>query len=98
MTLRIEVWADRNQLKVALSGWLETEHLPQLRALLEGRENAPILDLRELTLADRKGIQFLSAAEQSGVVLTNVERFIAEWIRRERATDEDKTVQGEAFS
>jgi hypothetical protein len=69
----------------ALSGRVGSEHLPDLRRLLEDeREHGVVLDLGEVNLVDVDAVRFLAECETLGLSLTNCPRYIQEWMVREK--------------
>ena len=86
MTMKIERSAYREFTIFALTGRLDTEHIPQLERLFGARANygKVIVDLKELRFADRDAVRFLSGCEQAGLHLRNCPAYIREWIHRER--------------
>jgi hypothetical protein len=43
-----------------------------------------ILDLRDVRLADREAVRFLTACEADGMTLENCPAYVREWIAREK--------------
>jgi hypothetical protein len=68
-----------------LSGRIETtEDIEQLQQLL-GLETAgqqPVLDLRDVTLVNEGGVNFLAGCEADGIKLQHCPPYIREWIER----------------
>jgi ABC-type transporter Mla MlaB component len=85
--LRIQRSEHRDGVRFMLSGRIETDHLPELRRLIEGEDGQRLLalDLRELKLVDRDAVTFLAQCEAAGATLENCSAYIREWIARERA-------------
>jgi anti-anti-sigma regulatory factor len=73
-----------------LSGRIEAEDVTELQRLLELEPVARhlVLDLEDVTLADRGAVTFLMRCEQSGIRLENCPPYIREWIERERGTQQ----------
>jgi anti-anti-sigma regulatory factor len=71
-----------------LSGRIEAEDVTELQRLLELEPVARhlVLDLEDVTLADRGAVTFLMRCEQSGIRLENCPPYIREWIEREKGT------------
>ena len=84
MVLRIERLADGGSMMLRLSGRLQSEHLEQLRAQIEGSTVRVILDLEEVKLVDREAVHFLALCEANGVELRQCSPYIRDWIARER--------------
>jgi hypothetical protein len=89
MVLRIERVSDGQITTLRLSGRLQSEHVDQLKAQIEGRARGVVLDLDEVKLVDRDVVCFLGICEANGVQLSQCPRFIREWIDRERASQAD---------
>ena len=85
MVLRIER-VSHGQVKILrLSGRLQSEHVEQLKAQIEGSTQRVVLDLEEVKLVDRDAVGFLAACEANGVELSQCSLYIRDWIARERA-------------
>ena len=71
-----------------LSGRIEAEDVTELQRLLELEPVARhrVLDLEDITLAERDAVTFLMRCEQSGIRLENCPPYIREWIEREKGT------------
>jgi len=67
-----------------LSGRIEAEDIDELCRLLELEEAGShiALDLRDVTLVDGDGVNFLSDCEVKGILLENCPAYIREWIAR----------------
>jgi anti-anti-sigma regulatory factor len=74
------------QVIFTLAGRMSTEHVPELKALLESEAAARqiVLDLKDLTLVDRDAVSFLKKCEADNIQLKNCPAYIREWITRER--------------
>jgi len=70
-----------------LSGRIGEEDIAGLEALItaEGKDRRLSLDLKDMTLTGQDGIAFLGQCEASGVALVNCDRYIREWITRQRS-------------
>ena len=86
MTLRIQRSTEREQVVFKLTGRIQGEQLPALRALLRSEVLGPglVLDLTAVKLVDREAVQFLAKSEVEGARLRNCSAFIREWILQER--------------
>ena len=75
-----------------LSGRIEAEDVTELQRLLELEPVARrlVLDLEDVTLADRDAVTFLMRCEQNGIRLENCPPYIREWIEREKGTRESE--------
>jgi predicted metal-binding protein len=71
-----------------LSGRIEAEGVTELQRLLdlESAEHRVVIDLKDVTLADRDAVKFLLRREEHGIQLDNCPPYIREWIERERET------------
>ena len=83
MTLRIERSMREKFTVFALSGRMESEHVPELKNLLGSERRNIILDLRDLRLADRDAVRFLRGCEADGMKLENCPAYLREWMDRE---------------
>ena len=75
-----------------LSGRIEPEDVTELQRLFE-LETAPrhlVLDLKDVTLADRDAVRFLMRCEENAIRLENCPPYIREWIEREKGRNSRK--------
>jgi anti-anti-sigma regulatory factor len=86
MVIRIERGSRGRLTILRLSGRLQSEHVEQLKAEIEGSTARVVLDLEELKLVDRDTVCFLADCEANGIELSQCSPFIREWIARERAS------------
>lgn len=72
----------------SLSGRIEAEDVTELQRLfaLESVASHLVLDLEDVTLADRDAVNFLMRSEQNGIRLEKCPPYIREWIERENGT------------
>ena len=84
MVLRIETVSDRQLTILRLSGRLQSEHVEQLKAQIEGSTGRVVLDLEEVKLVDRDTVCFLADCEANGIELSQCSPYIRDWIARER--------------
>jgi hypothetical protein len=63
---------------------MEAEHVPELKELFDRDHRNIILDLRDMRLADRDAVRFLSGCEADGMKLENCPAYIREWMNREQ--------------
>lgn len=89
MVLRIEKVSDGPLMILRLSGRLQSEHVDQLRAQIEGSTQRVILNLEEVKLVDRDVVRFLGFCEANGVELDQCSPYIRDWIDREKANQSD---------
>lgn len=86
MTLRIEKVSDGRVVILRLSGRLQSQHVEELKAQMEGSTQRVMLDLEEVKLVDRDVVRFLGLCEAGGVELNQCSPYIRDWIDRERAS------------
>jgi len=69
-----------------LSGRLGAESVAELERLFSAEASGRpiVLDLKDLTLADREAVIFLAKCEADTVQIKNCPPYIREWIKRER--------------
>lgn len=89
MALRIEKVSDGPLVILRLSGRLQSEHVDQLKAQIDGSTQKVTLDLEEVKLVDRDVVRFLGLCEENGVHLNQCSPYIRDWIDREKATQGD---------
>jgi len=80
--LKIQRSMKARNVRFALSGRIEREHLAELQRLIdeEAQRGAITLDLREVRLVDREAVEFLACCEANGVRLRNCPAYLREWI------------------
>jgi hypothetical protein len=86
VTLRIETTPGRQWTTIKLIGRIQTEHLSELRALLDEIGGSIVLDLGDVSLVNVDVVQFLSTCESEGIQLLNCPTYVRKWIDREKAT------------
>ena len=84
MVLRIETIPGERCPTIRLIGRIQTEHLSELRALLDAVGGNIVLDLSEVSLVNLDAVRFLIICETQGIQLLNCSAFIRRWIDRER--------------
>ena len=89
MVLRIEKVSEGPFMILRLSGRVQSEHVDQLKAQIEGSTQRVILDLDEVKLVDRDVVCFLGRCEANGVELRQCSPYIRDWIDQERARPDD---------
>ena len=85
MVLRIERVSHEQLTILRLSGRLQSEHVEELKAQMEGCPQRIAVDLGDVKLIDRDAVCFLAACEANGVELRQCSPYIRDWICRERA-------------
>ena len=86
MTLRIETISGQRSATIRLIGRIETEHIGELRALVEAIGGRIVLDLGEVSLVNVEVVRFLGKCESQGIQLMNSSAYIRKWIDREKVT------------
>jgi anti-anti-sigma regulatory factor len=87
MTFRVQQSTTNAGLVLAISGDIAADCIADLRALIEGGEDERmVLELADLAVVDRAGIELLEQLEKAGATLMNCPRYVREWIDRERAS------------
>ena len=84
MTLKIEKAVDGKCVVLRLSGRLRSEHLAELKALIENSTQSVTLDLEEITQVDLDAVNFLRKCHVQGVELRHCSPYICEWMDREQ--------------
>ncbi len=84
---RIETDSQARNTVLRLSGWMRSQHIPELKAQIAGSGRKIILDLGKLTLVDREVVRFLGACEAKGMELRNCPSYIQMWLASERNWD-----------
>lgn len=75
-----------SEIKVVLNlcGRIQSEHLDTIRGAIEEETRSVVLDLTQLTLADRPSVIFLAQCELQGIEIRNAPAFLTQWIAKER--------------
>jgi len=84
---RIETDSQARNTVLRLSGWMRSQHIPELKEQIESSRRKIILDLGKLTLVDREVVRFLGACEAKGMELRNCPSYIQMWLASERNWD-----------
>jgi len=95
MTLRIHRSDEHNRVVLTLSGRIQADQIPELKALLSSADHNFVLDLKDVKLVDRDVVRFLVQSEAAGAKLRNCSVFIREWISRERNGIQDEEIAGQ---
>jgi hypothetical protein len=94
MNCRIDRIVDSETLVILrVSGRITGHQVDTLRNALESESCAAVLDLKNVTLADREAVKLLARWETSGTELRNCPLYVREWVTRER--EETKSRQSE---
>jgi len=84
--LKIQRTTDRSITVLTVSGRLDTENLSALRQSLDmvPADEAVVVDLADLILADREAVRFLGDCEAWGrIVLRNCPAYVRAWMAGE---------------
>ena len=84
MTLKIERTVDGKCDVLRISGRLRSEHLAELKSLIENSTPAIALDLDQITQLDVDAINFLRKCRAEGIELRHCSPYICEWMQREQ--------------
>jgi hypothetical protein len=85
MVLKIDRSADGKYVVLRLCGRMQSEHVEQLKAEMEGTAKV-VLDLQDVKLVDRDAVRFLGVCEENGTELRRCSPYIREWIAEEKNT------------
>ena len=86
MRCRIDrVVSAENLAVLFISGRITGEHVDMLRDVLEQESGSIAIDLKNVLLVDREGVNVLAVSESNGTELRNCPPYIREWVTRERA-------------
>jgi hypothetical protein len=83
MKQRVVGWESEIVLRV--SGLVHIECVNTLKKLSDTESATTVLDLSEVTLADRAATTFLAACELKGIELKHCPAFLRSWVSREQA-------------
>ena len=84
---RIETDSQARNTVLRLSGWMRSQHIPELKEQIEGSGRKIILDLGKLTLVDREAVRFLGACAAKGMELRDCPSYIQLWLVGEKNWD-----------
>jgi hypothetical protein len=89
--LRIQKESSEGQdfITLLLSGRIRSEHVAELRTLLQAEHRKVVLDLKEVTLVCCEAVRFLGLCESRGTGIRNCPTYVREWILRERCCGAD---------
>jgi hypothetical protein len=85
--LRIEKDSDGQHTTIRLIGYIQSEHLEELKAQMKGSGAGIVLDLEEVTLVDVEVVRFLIVCEAEGGTVLHSAPYIREWMMREKDRD-----------
>jgi hypothetical protein len=83
--LKIEKDCDGCEIRLRLSGRIQSDFIASIRSAMGDGCARKILDLSEVTLVDVGVIRFLISCEDEGIELEECPLYVREWILRERA-------------
>lgn len=85
MALKIErVSSDGPDTVLRLSGRIESEHVQELKAQIDGRTHRLALDLEQVRLVDLDAVHFLAVCEAKGIELRRCPQYVRQWILSEK--------------
>ena len=87
--LKIEKDCDGCEIRLRLSGRIQSDFIASIRSAMGDGCARKILDLSEVTLVDVGVICFLISCEDEGIELEECPLYVREWILRERAEGTD---------
>jgi hypothetical protein len=81
LTYRIQRSTKAGSIVFVLSGEMDSEHVKRLQELLDTERHGRILlDLKDVTFADRVAVQFLAQVEAAGAWIVNCPAYVRRWI------------------
>ena len=84
MTYRIHRQVEADTVVFVLSGALDADHCERLVELVAAESGRRVrLDLAEVTMVDRAGVQCLAHLQAEGVALVNCPGYVRRWIAEE---------------
>ncbi len=84
MVLKIENVSEGPDTVLHLSGRIESEHVQELKAQMDGRTHGIVLDLEQVRLVDLDAAHFLAVCEMKGIQLRHCPQYVRQWILSER--------------
>jgi hypothetical protein len=86
MNFRIERRVgSENEVVLNLCGRIHSDQLATIKESMGLEPRSIVLDLTEITIADRHAAVFLAKCEAQGMELRNTPAFLSEWIAREKS-------------
>ena len=83
---RVEKLSKSGATLLRLSGRIEAEYIPQLKAEIEADPVVTCLDLEEVKLLSTEVLTFLDTCERQGIELRNCPSYVREWITAARGS------------
>ncbi len=84
MVLKIERVSDGPETVLRLTGRIESEHVQELKAQIDGNAHRIVLDLEQVRLVDLDAVHFLAICETKGIELRNCPPYVREWVLAEK--------------
>jgi anti-anti-sigma regulatory factor len=84
MALKIESLSDGRDIVLRLSGRMESQHVQELKAQMDGRTQRLVLDLEQVQLVDLDAVHFLAVCEAKGIELRRCPQYLQQWILSEK--------------
>jgi len=84
---RIKLSSSEDAITLRLSGRIRSEDLAELWATVEGSPQRMVIDMKDVTLADREAVQFLGFCQARGIELLHCPLDIRESILAENHGD-----------
>jgi anti-anti-sigma regulatory factor len=81
VTYRIQRLVEERSIVFICSGELDADHCARLVELISAEDSSRVrLDLTEVTLVDRAGVQCLARLHATGIALVNCPDYVRRWI------------------
>ena len=84
MALKIERVSDGPDTVLRLSVRIESEHVQELKAQIDGRTHRLVLDLEQVRLVDLDAVHFLAVCEAKGIELRRCPQYVRQGILSEK--------------
>jgi hypothetical protein len=83
---RVEKLSKDGATLLRLSGRIEAEYIPQLKAEIKAEPVVTCLDLDQVKLLSSEVLTFLDTCERQGIELRNCPPYVREWITAKRSS------------
>ena len=83
---RVEKLSKSGATLLRLSGRIEAEYIPQLKAEIEAEPVVTCLDLDQVKLLSSEVLSFLDTCERQGIELRNCPPYVRKWITAARSS------------
>jgi hypothetical protein len=83
----LKIRRDANgEVRFTLIGRMNEQNVTELNSVIESEDAGHhiVLDLKDLTLADREAVRYLERCETQGIKLENCPAYVRKWIVGER--------------